>query len=74
MVQSPEEVVGDGHHGPSGPGVAEDDGAGGADPAGGSGLRGLADRVEALGGSLVVQSPAEHGTEVRAVLPLTAPR
>ena len=35
-----------------------DDGVGGADPANGSGLRGLADRVEALGGSLEVVSPA----------------
>ena len=34
-----------------------DDGVGGADPAGGSGLRGLADRVEALGGSLTVDEP-----------------
>ena len=38
-----------------------DDGVGGADPAGGSGLRGLADRVEALGGSLEVVSPAGAG-------------
>jgi signal transduction histidine kinase len=46
-----------------------DDGAGGADPAGGSGLRGLADRVEALGGSLEVVSPAGAGTSLRAVIP-----
>ena len=39
-----------------------DDGVGGADPAAGSGLRGLADRVEALGGSLDVVSPAGAGT------------
>ena len=37
-----------------------DDGVGGADPAGGSGLRGLADRVEALGGSLEVHSPGRR--------------
>jgi signal transduction histidine kinase len=48
--------------------VAEisDDGAGGADPAHGSGLRGLADRVEALGGALLVDSPPGAGTTVRA--------
>jgi PAS domain S-box-containing protein len=46
-----------------------DDGAGGADPAGG-GLRGLLDRVEALGGSLQVESPAGQGTRVAARLPL----
>ena len=44
-----------------------DDGAGGAD-ASGSGLRGLADRVEALGGALSVESPAGAGTTVRAVV------
>jgi signal transduction histidine kinase len=46
-----------------------DDGIGGADPAGGSGLRGLADRVEALGGSLDVVSPAGAGTSLRARIP-----
>jgi PAS domain S-box-containing protein len=46
-----------------------DDGAGGADPAGG-GLRGLLDRVEALGGSLQVESPPGQGTRVAARLPL----
>jgi signal transduction histidine kinase len=45
-----------------------DDGRGGADPTG-SGLRGLADRVEALGGTLVVTSPRGDGTTVRAELP-----
>lgn len=49
-----------------------DDGAGGADPARGSGLRGLADRVEALDGRLVVESPRGAGTRVRAELPLRA--
>ena len=38
-----------------------DDGVGGADASGGSGLRGLADRVEALGGHLLVTSPARRG-------------
>jgi len=47
-----------------------DDGVGGADPAGGSGLRGLADRVEALGGSLAVHSPPGDGTSLRGTLPL----
>jgi signal transduction histidine kinase len=46
-----------------------DDGAGGADPARGSGLRGLADRVEALDGRLDVLSPRGGGTRVRATLP-----
>jgi PAS domain S-box-containing protein len=47
-----------------------DDGIGGADPAGGSGLRGLADRVEALGGSLEIYSPAGAGTLLRAEIPV----
>jgi PAS domain S-box-containing protein len=47
-----------------------DDGRGGADAAGGSGLRGLADRVEAIGGSLDVESSAGAGSVVRARLPL----
>jgi signal transduction histidine kinase len=46
-----------------------DDGVGGADDSQGSGLRGLADRVEALGGTLLVASPAGGGTTVRAELP-----
>jgi signal transduction histidine kinase len=46
-----------------------DDGIGGADPAGGSGLRGLADRVAAIGGSLTVDSPAGGGTRIVAVIP-----
>ena len=48
-----------------------DDGAGGADPARGSGLVGLKDRVEALGGTITVQSPAGAGTSLHAELPLT---
>jgi signal transduction histidine kinase len=47
-----------------------DDGVGGADPDRGSGLRGLADRVEALGGSLSVVSPARGGTRLAAEMPL----
>jgi signal transduction histidine kinase len=47
-----------------------DDGAGGADPGRGTGLVGLADRVEALGGSLTVHSRPGEGTEIRAELPI----
>jgi PAS domain S-box-containing protein len=47
-----------------------DDGVGGADAAVGSGLRGLADRVEALDGRLEVTSPAGDGTTLRAVFPV----
>ncbi len=46
-----------------------DDGAGGADTERGSGLRGLADRVEALDGRLQVWSPRGGGTRVRAEIP-----
>ena len=46
-----------------------DDGVGGADPRRGSGLRGLADRVEALGGRLSVESPQGSGTRVIAEIP-----
>jgi len=46
-----------------------DDGVGGADTERGSGLRGLADRVEALDGRLQVWSPAGGGTRVRAEIP-----
>jgi signal transduction histidine kinase len=49
-----------------------DDGIGGANDAGGSGLRGLADRVEALEGRLRVSSPAGAGTVVTAELPCEA--
>jgi PAS domain S-box-containing protein len=47
-----------------------DDGVGGADPASGSGLRGLADRVAALDGSLRIESPPGQGTRVVATLPV----
>jgi signal transduction histidine kinase len=46
-----------------------DDGVGGADPARGSGLRGLADRVAAIDGRLTVTSPQGGPTVVRAELP-----
>jgi signal transduction histidine kinase len=51
--------------------AVSDDGAGGADPAGGSGLRGLVDRVEALGGRLTIDSPLGAGTALRADIPLS---
>jgi signal transduction histidine kinase len=47
-----------------------DDGAGGADPARGSGLIGLRDRVEALSGALEVSIPPGEGTLILAQLPL----
>jgi signal transduction histidine kinase len=50
-----------------------DDGVGGADPADGSGLRGLADRIEALSGRLHVWSAPATGTTVRAEIPLQDP-
>jgi len=46
-----------------------DDGIGGAQPLENSGLSGLADRVEALGGRLRVESPAGGGTSIRAEIP-----
>jgi signal transduction histidine kinase len=46
-----------------------DDGIGGATATGGSGLRGLADRVEALGGRFTVSSPVGRGTTLRAEVP-----
>ena len=49
-----------------------DDGRGGADPGRGTGLRGLADRVEALGGTLSLTSPRGVGTRLEAVLPIGA--
>jgi signal transduction histidine kinase len=50
--------------------AVEDDGVGGADPAHGSGLRGLADRVETFGGTLLVESSPGHGTRLAAEIPL----
>jgi signal transduction histidine kinase len=47
-----------------------DDGVGGADPGRGSGLRGLADRVSALDGKIVIESPAGSGTRLRAEIPV----
>jgi PAS domain S-box-containing protein len=50
-----------------------DDGVGGADPARGSGLEGLEDRIEALDGTFAVESPPGGGTRIRATIP-AAPR
>ena len=47
-----------------------DDGVGGADPSGGSGLVGLKDRVEAGGGTLTVESPPGEGTRLDVALPV----
>jgi signal transduction histidine kinase len=50
-----------------------DDGMGGAEPRGGTGLRGLADRVEALGGWLELESPPGTGTSLTGEIPLDGP-
>jgi signal transduction histidine kinase len=50
-----------------------DDGIGGADAGRGSGLRGLADRLEALDGTLAVDSPPGGGTRLRAEIPTAGP-
>jgi signal transduction histidine kinase len=49
--------------------MVSDDGVGGADPARGSGLRGLAARVEALNGRLDVDSTPGRGTRITAEIP-----
>jgi signal transduction histidine kinase len=53
--------------------TVHDDGIGGATPGGGAGLQSLADRVDALGGSLRLFSPPGGGTQLQAVLPCEAP-
>jgi signal transduction histidine kinase len=50
-----------------------DDGIGGADPARGSGLVGLSDRVEAVGGTVAVQSRPGEGTQIVLELPSELP-
>jgi signal transduction histidine kinase len=50
--------------------VVRDDGVGGADPDKGSGLTGLRDRVEALGGTMEITSPAGSGTSLVARIPV----
>jgi len=52
--------------------VVSDDGPGGARLDRGSGLRGLADRVEALGGRFTVESPADKGTTLHARFPISS--
>jgi signal transduction histidine kinase len=49
--------------------AVSDDGVGGADPQRGSGLRGLVDRVHAIGGRVEVNSPPGQGTRLQAHLP-----
>jgi signal transduction histidine kinase len=49
--------------------VIADDGVGGVDPSAGSGLRGLQDRVAALGGTLTIESPPGAGTLLQARIP-----
>lgn len=51
----------------------EDDGVGGADPARGTGLRGLTDRAETLGGTVTVTSVRGRGTRLTAAIPTTSP-
>ena len=50
--------------------AVEDDGCGGADPENGTGLVGLADRIEALGGRLDIDSPRDRGTRLVAEIPV----
>ena len=50
-----------------------DDGAGGADDGRGSGLVGLTDRVEALGGRFALESPPGRGTTISVELPIATP-
>jgi signal transduction histidine kinase len=52
----------------------QDNGVGGADTSKGSGLLGLTDRVEALGGRLTLTTPPDHGTRITVELPLVAAR
>ena len=52
--------------------AVRDDGLGGADPARGSGLLGLKDRAEAIGGTISLQSPRGSGTSLHVELPLDA--
>ena len=62
------------HHGPQRRlllhATIADDGVGGADPSSGSGLTGLVDRVEALGGRFVLDSPSGGGTRISIEMPL----
>ena len=53
--------------------LIRDDGIGGADSRKGSGIVGLKDRVDALGGKMAVNSPAGSGTVVEVTIPLAMP-
>jgi signal transduction histidine kinase len=53
--------------------LVRDDGAGGADPSRGSGLIGLSDRVEAVGGSIEIHSPPGGGTSLLVTIPVDHP-
>jgi signal transduction histidine kinase len=50
-----------------------DDGVGGAAANGATGIRGMADRIDVLGGALTVHSPPAGGTHVAAEIPCTGP-
>ena len=50
--------------------IVEDDGSGGAEASAGSGLVGLIDRIEALGGKVALHSPPGHGTRISIEMPL----
>ena len=50
-----------------------DDGVGGADPRRGSGLTGLRDRIEALGGRIQIESQTGSGTVIEVEIPITGP-
>jgi signal transduction histidine kinase len=53
--------------------MVSDDGRGGADASSGSGLTGLVDRVEAIGGTIQIESPQAAGTAVQVKLPAPRP-
>ncbi|WP_053225796.1 PAS domain S-box protein [Solirubrobacter soli] len=72
VVRSAEATRADVHVGREGASLTvtiTDDGRGGADPAAGSGLRGMQDRLVALDGSLTIDSPVGGGTRVTGVIP-----
>jgi signal transduction histidine kinase len=50
----------------------QDDGIGGAQVGGGGGMRGIIDRVEALGGEVSVESPSGGGTRIAADIPVVS--
>ena len=68
-AEATEVHVGIEQRGPSIVVSVSDDGRGGASPEGGSGLRGLTDRIGALGGTLTIDSPPGDGTLLAASIP-----